>query len=142
MSGPPLVRRRVVVTVSVTYLTGLGVAMPWNKMCTLSCGVTAGVLVGVAVGVRVAGHGSGREVLPLALIIQLPGSPNESIVPTVSLVGSPRLATLGAAPLPLPTTHERTCEGGLASSAAGNILGWNEPDSAQKSSKPMYRSSP
>src|SRR4051794_14547855 len=134
MSGPPLTRRRVVVRVSVVYLA-LGAVMPWKRMCTTNCGVTAGVAVAVAVAVRVAGHGSGREVIPLALIIQLPGivGLRSSITPAVSLMGSPRLATLGAAPLPLPTTQERCCEGAVASSAAGKNLGWNEPDSAQKS---------
>src|SRR6185436_15366603 len=107
--------RRVVVRVSVV-LGVLRSAMPWNTTCTTNTGVAKGV------GVRVAGQGSGRDVLPLALIIQLPGSPKESIVPTVSLVGSPRLATLGGPPLPLPTTQDRTCEGGVVSCAAGKNL--------------------
>src|SRR5947209_15371093 len=103
MSGPPLTRRRVVVRVSVV-LRELGWAIPWNMRCTTNCGVTAGVTVGVLVGVIVgvavwvAGHGSASELMPLALIIQLPASAGlrSSITPSVSL--APRLATLGAAP--------------------------------------------
>src|SRR3954451_5249116 len=107
MLGPPEASRRVVVTVSVV-LRELGCAIPCHIRCTESC--AAGVLVAVEVRVEVAGHGSASEVKPLALIIQLPGNPKPSIVPTVSLMGSPRLATFGGAALPLPTTQDRTCD--------------------------------
>src|SRR5436190_7340744 len=93
-------------------------------MCTARAGVTAGVLVAVgtavnvAVGVLVGGHGSASDEVPLALIIQLPliaPADNASIVPRVAL--APRLEIFGT--LPLLNAHDRTCDGGESSMAAG-----------------------
>ena len=59
------------------------------------------------VGVLVGGHPP-CAVLPVARTSQLPGNPNESIVPNRSLF--PRLLMSGAAPLPIATIHDRPCD--------------------------------
>src|SRR5438477_7779476 len=81
---PPPVERSVMPIVWVVLLAK-GWAMPCHITCTTSAGVTEGVLVGVGVivkvgvivgvrvGVLVGGHGSGRDVVAFARIIQLPG---------------------------------------------------------------------